>query len=399
MLCAAIENAECNMTFLPNASGLSRRRQAVEPFERLWALACVAARKRGVKFAADGLRGVSYAEKMYDYFAQGGGLINPDFKLLKQQSRTGAIGTYWTALIGGRLACPDTGALTQAGRELAKQFPKPELSATDMKRLADLKQSRRISMTFDELNSWSKDCHLVAMNKAERSLLGDALTADDSRNCVEQALQKLNANGVLTERWNLASMGQLRRELQRNEKANSLDLPAVVTAIILTERFHEAVLCVFQLLQWWGTHNSSKPIDSLLSEKFTKRAIVQCHDTAAAVIKFKKTHEEPSLVNAIDGFAGFAQLIELATPETNVIYEILRRHHEVQTGKFDGGIAKSDWINIDNGRVLRPSPLFQRMEQPAAADGNTLTHPYRLEPFIHMLRENRILPQVKREVK
>ena len=43
MLCAALANVERHRQILPGASGLSQRRKGVEPFERLWALACVAA--------------------------------------------------------------------------------------------------------------------------------------------------------------------------------------------------------------------------------------------------------------------------------------------------------------------------------------------------------------------
>lgn len=248
-------------------------------------------------------------------------------------------------------------------------------------------------MTFDGLISWSRDCHLVAMNKMERALLGDALTADDSRNCVEQALQALSTNSGLPDRWNLGSIVQLRRELRKIEKANSLGLPTVVTAIIVTEQFHEAVLCAFHLLQWWGTQNSSKRIDALFSEQFTKQAIERCRETASALGKFSETSEASFLLDTINGFAGFAKAVEYAREGMSVVEEILRRHHQVQSGKFDGGVAKSDWITMENGRVLRPSPIFQRMEPPFAADGKELTHPYRLEPFIHMLRENKKLSQ------
>ena len=44
MLCAALANVAKHGRILPGASGLSQRRRAIEPFERLWALACVAAR-------------------------------------------------------------------------------------------------------------------------------------------------------------------------------------------------------------------------------------------------------------------------------------------------------------------------------------------------------------------
>src|ERR1700687_2318835 len=47
MLCAALASAEKHRQLLPAASGLVQRRKAVEPFERLWVLACVAAREAG----------------------------------------------------------------------------------------------------------------------------------------------------------------------------------------------------------------------------------------------------------------------------------------------------------------------------------------------------------------
>ena len=99
----------------PGAAGLSSRK-AVEPFERLWALACVAAREQGFTGAVDGLRGISYAEKAYQDFTHRGGRMTPDFKMLKYQGRTGGVGTYWTALVGGELVDADSGALMHEGR-------------------------------------------------------------------------------------------------------------------------------------------------------------------------------------------------------------------------------------------------------------------------------------------
>ena len=123
MLCAAIANAEKYRTFSLGANGFTERRQAVEPYERLWALACVAARAGGVEGAADGLRGVTAAEKRYRHFAANDEPIDLAFKLLKYQGRTGAVGTYWAAIVGSDLADPDSGTLTAEGHELAQEFP------------------------------------------------------------------------------------------------------------------------------------------------------------------------------------------------------------------------------------------------------------------------------------
>jgi hypothetical protein len=83
MLCRALRNAEIHQQLPSGAAGLTERRKAVEPFERLWALACVAARDQGANGAVDGLRGISYAEKAYRDFTRRGSRITADFKMLK----------------------------------------------------------------------------------------------------------------------------------------------------------------------------------------------------------------------------------------------------------------------------------------------------------------------------
>jgi len=49
MVCRALRNAEIHQSIPFGAAGLTERRKAVEPFERLWALACVAAPEREVE--------------------------------------------------------------------------------------------------------------------------------------------------------------------------------------------------------------------------------------------------------------------------------------------------------------------------------------------------------------
>ena len=171
MLCAALNNAEKQRQLLPGASGLAQRRKAVEPFERLWALACVSAREAGHDGAADGLRGISYAEKSYRYFATSGKKVNCDFPLLKYQSRTGAVGTYWTALVGGQLVHADTGELAVEGQELAEHFPELPLEGKDKGRFADPESALRVSLGLTDLVMWGEKCHLQAAGHQERQQL------------------------------------------------------------------------------------------------------------------------------------------------------------------------------------------------------------------------------------
>ncbi|MFT5327879.1 MAG: hypothetical protein ACI8P0_005785, partial [Planctomycetaceae bacterium] len=203
MLCAALANAERHQRFLPGASGLTQRRKAVEPFERLWALACVAAREQGITLAADGLRGVRDATKAYSSFAHNKKKATPDFTMLKYQSRTGAVSTYWTTLIGGELAHADSGKLEYEGFELARQFPMPRLTEKDRKRLADPEVAHRVSIQLDDLTEWAEACHLVAAGDTEREQLGDALTADDRRDCMNRAFFEMAGADGLPDTWDV----------------------------------------------------------------------------------------------------------------------------------------------------------------------------------------------------
>lgn len=389
MLCAALANAESHRSFLPGASGLAQRRKAVEPFERLWALACVAARQHGHDGAADGVRGVSYAERRYGEIVATSKKVTCDFPLLKYQSRTGAVGTYWTALVGGQLVHADTGALAVEGQELAEHFPELPLDGRDRARIADPESALRAALPFDDLVSWGERCHLRAASRPERQQLGEALTADDRRECVSRALAVMADE--IPDVWDATHLIRLGKRLDAIPRAVELGLPVVIEAIVVTERFHEAVLRVFESLLWWGTLYAGKPVNDLIGDADFRKAFDRCRETARSLRGFREQCDQRDVQNAIEGLAGFCGQVERCASEHQLVSEIMDRHHRVQSGKLDGGMPKRDWVVWDGKALLRPSPRFQRTDRPAAAVGVSLTHPYRLEPFVHMLHENNVL--------
>lgn len=389
MLCAAINNAEKHRQLLPGASGLAQRRKAVEPFERLWALGCVAAREAGHDGAADGLRGISYAEKIYRHFATNGKKVNCDFPLLKYQSRTGAVGTYWTALVGRQLVHTDTGELAVEGQELAEQFPELPLDGRDRGRIADPESAHRVSLPFEDLAEWGEKCHLQAAGRQERRQLGEALTADDRRECVSRAIAAMEAR--IPDVWDTRHLERLGKKLKTIQQAVELGLPIIIDAIVVTEHFHEAVLAAFQTLLWWGTVNAGKPVADLVIDADFRKVFDRCRETAQSLRGFRERCEKVDVRDAIEGLAGFCSQVDRCRSERELVTELMDRHHRVQSGKLDGGIPKRDWIGWDSTSLLRPSPRFQRNDPPGVATGISLTHPYRLEPFVHMLRENGVL--------
>ncbi len=389
MICAALANAERHRAFLPGSSGLAQRRKVVEPFERMWALACVAARNSGYDGAADGLRGVSYAEKRYREIVADGKKVNCDFPLLKYQSRTGAVGTYWTALVGGQLVHGDTGALAVEGQELAEHFPEIPLDGKDSAKFADPQIAHRMSLSFDDLLAWGERCHLRAAGHHERQQLGEALTADDRRECVSRALTAMADE--IPDVWDITHLARLGKRLDAIPRAVELGLPVVLEAIAVTEKFHEAVLMVFETLLWWGTVSTGKPVTDLFGQADFRKACERCRETARDCREFREQCDRPDARGAIEGLVGFCGQVERSPSERQLLNEVMDRHHRVQSGKLDGGMPKRDWVVWNGTGLLRPAPRFQRMDRPAPAAGVSLTHPYRLEPFVHMLRENDVL--------
>jgi hypothetical protein len=391
MVCAAIAGAEKYRQILPGVSGLAQRRKAVEPFERIWALACVAAREAGHDGAADGLRGITYAEKSYRDFATSGKKVHCDFPLLKFQSRTGAVGTYWTSLVGGQLVHAATGSLADEGQELAGQFPELPLESKDRGRFADPEIAHRVSMSLDDLISWGEKCHMQAAGHKERRQLGEALTADDRRECVSRALAQMVDD--IPEIWETSALDRLRKILATLPRAVELGLPVVIDAIVVTEHFHAAVLAVFETLLWWGTQNAGKPVADLVVDRDFRKAADRCRETAKNLWGFRERCERLAVRDAVDGLAGWSFQVDRCRSDGELVTELLDRHHRVQAGKMDGGMPKRDWIAYDSRTLLRPSPRFQRNDRPNRAVGKSLTHPYRLEPFVYMLRENRVIPK------
>jgi hypothetical protein len=391
MICAALANAAQFTAFPPGPAGIGARREAVEPFERLWALACAAARQRNRRSAADDLRGIAYAERYLHQLEERGEPAGPNFRMLKSQTRTGGVPTYWAMLQTGDLVTEE-GTLTPDGEALAKEFPLPPLTERDLKKLGTARTASRVRLTLKGLYEWADKCHLGASGAQERRMLASALRAPDRRDAISRALvEHERRDRSLPEEWEVAAMRRLRSLLAADSAASVLGAPIVIDAIIVFEQFHEAALAVFNALLWWGTEHSNRSTAKLCSEIEFRKASELARQRAAVLVEFASACGEGPVRKAIEDFMIFAT--ELARGRSkDVLDEVLRRHHKVQSGKLDGGAPKRDWITYEyGGRVLRPSPRYQQRERPALARGRVLTHPYRVEQFIRMLRESKVL--------
>lgn len=357
MLCAALSNAEAVRTFDRGSNGLTQRRQAVQPYERLWALACVAARQDGKARASDGLRGVTKTETRYKHYAAKGKPIGLDFTILKFQERTGAVGTYWTAMVGGDLVDPDSGTLTAEGRDLAGAFPALPLSEKDRVRLADPVKARAVEIAIRDLITWGRRVNLADAKGTESLLLRDALLSHARRDCLFRAFKALESANALPDGWDSESVKALREAVAAQKDATALGLPDVLDAILHFERFHEAVLCVFETLLWWGTEHSSKRIAELIGDTEFQRRTKRCIATASSLWVYWEQSTSKNVRAAIKEFAGFANVVRACSTAREVFDAVHARHGKIQSGKLDGGIPpRNSCVDASWGRRHRPSP-------------------------------------------
>lgn len=385
MLCAAIANAEDHGDLPPGPTGLTRRRKAVEPFERLWALACVAARENGNEADDDGLRGITYAQRAWQAFH--GDKVSPAFDFLKYQKRTGAVGTYWMALVAGQLIDRDTGKLLNEGRILAKEFSTPPLSGKDLERLTNPLKAPDVRLPRNELLNWARDCHLAAAGTTEKQLLRDLLVGHASRRCLGRALLRFGQG--LPGTWTVSAWRKLREKLAADAEASRCHLPVIIDGICALEAFHEAALAVFETLLWWGTEMPQHTVTELAADPQLAVAVERTRATAHELQEFFQSCECIETRKALHNLQGLALEFESCKTTRELLEAVRNRHRKVQEGKLDGGIPKNEWLSVtQGGQILRPAPRFQRLDRPPPPMGKVLTHPYRIEAFIEMLAEN-----------
>lgn len=378
MLCWALANCDKHRRFAPGPSGLVARRLAIEPFERVWAVACVVARDAGNASAAFGLRGVTFAASWLKQ-CQERERVTPNYSLLQYQSRAAGGATYWSTLVGADLI-QDDGTLHQAGRELAHDFPEIPLNEADCAKLADPTRCRQVAIPLDDLTNWARRCHLAAASPSEQVKLREALGANVRRYAIADALKSYAATAELPQGWSSAHLRRFSRLLPESE----LHLPEVVSAILVFERFHESLLSAFQTLLWWGTERSDVPVRDLYADAAFTSVVDDARKTSQDFLAFDKPLDRHGRVRAtLETLHPLAQNIARSRDPRAVTEAVLAHHKKVKPVRT--------WIIGDAGRLLRPAARYQLTDRPRAATGKYLTHPYRIESFVRMLIENRAL--------
>lgn len=398
MLCAALRSVQANFRHESGLASSKVRQESlklVKSFERAWALACgLAARDAAIGTeAVTGLRGIRYVNRQLDTLSGREKYIRTgSFNLLSNQVRYGGIGIYSTFLEECHLASIQSFALRPLGEVLAESFPAPPPGA------AVHEEDARLSL--DALREWGNRAHIGAFTSQEGAALGRALSGgeeadhpDHVRWAALQMLTKLNPHSDYDE-------GDLLRRIAielRRGAFDELAVPAVsMTQIAATlcmlepfEQFYQCVVFLFERMRAAASDETEASLAGLASAQPEMEAREAVRKSATDVLTSLNAAREVNPATTAEVEAVFQEsgilalaneVLRQATDPIELMRLILRRHAQVQSGKFDKGLPKAAWMRLaDGGDSVRLTAQRHQLAASQRPEGwkKVSRHPYR----------------------
>ncbi len=398
MLCAALRAVQRHY---PQESGIasSKARQErlglVKSFERAWAVACgLAAGDAAVgQQAVTGLRGIRYVNRRLETLSGREKYIQTgSFNLLSNQVRYGGIGTYSTFLEECHLGSMQNFNLRPLGEALAEAFPAPPAG------IPVHDEDARLSL--EALKEWGSQSHVGSFTKGEGAVMADALRGgeeadhpDHVRWAALRMLAKLRPQPGYDEG---ALFRALAKDLQ-DGRFDKLGAPAACLSQICAtlqmlepfEQFYQGLLFLFERIRGAASDEVEARLSDLAVTVPVGEAAQAIRESAAGLRKALLAARELNAATAgevervLQGSGILALTDEvLREPADNseLMHVVLRRHGQVQSGKFDKGMPKAAWARTVDGddRVRLTAQRYQlSLSQRPAGWKDIGRHPYR----------------------
>jgi hypothetical protein len=410
MLCLALKQARETVGDSGGESFMARRRKIVEhmkSFERAWALACGLAAREGRigEPATDGLRGVMAVRRWLDLHANKR-TISLAFSLLANQVRYGGIGAYGAFLEALHLADMNALTLRPAGEELGQAFPSPGGHG-----LAIFHDDARLPV--DGLRAWGIEACAGMLTMAEAKLLRDALSGgeeaefdDNTRWAMLRLLNTCDPEEKMEEpRLLLACLRRLKQNTAADLSMPEQSARRICSALRVIEPYERMFQCaafLFDQVRAAALGHGEVELPTVGSSAAVQSAAKELRSTAAKFVE-----EVEKATDAPDGLGPARQglqklkLVDLARSLAStaepvaVCQNILRRHIRVQEGKFDSGVRKQPWVQLDDadtGQMARLTAQRFGLEPSQVRESWTkmARHPYRTFGARRFIRQCKI---------
>ncbi len=407
MLCAALKSVQAHHrpeSEMASSKSRQERLKLVKSFERAWALACgLAAQDIAIGSAAvTGLRGIRYVNRQMETLSGRDKYIKTgSFNLLSNQVRYGGIGIYSTFMEECHLASMQSFTLRPLGEALADEFPLPPPGT------AIHDEDSRLSL--EALREWGGHAHIGAFTAREGATLGEALRggeeadhSDHVRWAALRMLKKVNPQPGYEE-------AELLRRIADGLRSGTFDelkVPAAcLTQIGATlhilepfEQFYQSAIFIFERIRGAATDDIEVSLSDLARTEPMQEARQAILKGAASLQWNLQTAREDNATTTAEvdavlresGILALAnEVLHPATDAAELMRLIVRRHSQVQSGKFDKGLPKAAWTRLADGgdRVRLTAQRHQLpVSQRPATWKDAGRHPYRTNSAFAFIR-------------
>lgn len=378
VLCAGIHLAEVNPS-VPRRAALGRRRETLLRLERLWALANVLASTSEDEEVPNlsGIRGLRYVQARATFLRERRQTqTTSEFKVLSRQAQYGVLGIY-AAVAEGMRMLSDRRQLSltpDLGDRLAEAF----IQETSMPSAvcAAVKDDKPVSLTL--LADWGKQAHVSARNGAEeRRCLKGALTQDPVRARMAEVLGEHPAESGEEE---LRRLGRIEQALRGDHQR--VDLLEGIRVILAYEAAYRIAQLALERLVWLArtrpalmmANATSDDVLGAVRERLP--SAVRKLEGALNAASHQRVCADTSRLEDVRRFLADASIAAQSGPEA-LIDVVLKRHEEVQHGKFDRGRRKMPWIERIDGRIALTSTLVGGLQFEATVPNDITPHFYR----------------------
>jgi hypothetical protein len=397
MLCAALRAVQEHYrleTGLSSSKARQERLKLLKSFERAWAIACgLAARDPNIGQAAiKGLRGIRYVNRRLETLTHRERFQTRSLNLLSNQVRYGGIGIDSTFLEECHLASMQNFTLRPLGEALAEAFPSPPPGTP----VYD--EDARLSL--DALKEWGSHARVDAFTPEEGEVMAQALRGGEEADYIDQIrwaalrmLASLHPHADYDEGDLLRRLAKQLREGGFGYLGVSASCLAQISATLNIldpfERFYQGVLFLFERIRGAVSDETEMRLAELSGTKHVTEATEAIRKNASDLRHSLQTAREISAttvaeVESVLRESGVLALVEeLLREQTDALEPlrvVLRRHAQVQSGKFDKGLPKAAWVRLADAddRVRLTAQRFQLAPSQRPASWKDVgRHPYR----------------------
>jgi len=351
VLCAGVMLAEIPGNATPRQL-YHARLESVQRLERLWALANILAtqQKGEAELPTTGIRGLRYARRKHaELELRRATSCDANFQLLIRQIPYGIIGIY--GAIGERLRFLFDRKTLELTPDLGEKLGEAFARETDMPGEVRDAVRRNRPVGLSVLQEWGKRAHVSGdYGSVEAECLQAALDWNPTRSRMAELLNDHPRQPEETE---------LDR-LERIEDAlgpDPADRPLLESLRAATrfERGYAPTLLAFERLLWLCRQQAGVPLDDAARDRTmtkVRKALPALVRQLHEAVEDANTAHFCSDMDRLADVLNFLRELAAAHDEPEAFVRlVLKRHTDVQKGKFDNGRRKAPWIEL-RGDVL-----------------------------------------------